>query len=78
MIPATFEYQRATSLEDAIAKLQAANGSGKLLAGGHSLIPLMKLRLSEPAILIDISQIPNHAGIREQDGIIEILSLIHI
>ncbi len=72
MIPAPFEYQRATSLEDAIAKLQAADGSGKLLAGGHSLIPLMKLRLSEPAILIDISHIPNLARIRERDGVIEI------
>ena len=72
VIPSTFEYQRATSLEDAIAKLQATNGTGKLLAGGHSLIPLMKLRLSEPTVLIDISHIPNHAGIRERDGVIEI------
>ena len=72
MIPAAFEYQRATSLEDAIAKLRATNGAGKLLAGGHSLIPLMKLRLGEPAILIDIAHIHGLAGIREVDGAIEI------
>ena len=72
MIPAGFEYQRATSLDDAIERLRAASGAGKLLAGGHSLIPLMKLRLSEPAVLIDIRQIPDLVGIRERDGAIEI------
>ncbi len=78
MIPTTFEYQRATSLEDAVAKLGASNGSGKLIAGGHSLIPLMKLRLSEPGLLIDISRIPGLSGIREKDGKIEIgASTVH-
>jgi len=72
VIPAGFDYQRATSLDDALAKLKAAGGSGKLLAGGHSLIPLMKLRLSEPGLLIDISRIPGLSGIREKDGRIEI------
>ena len=72
MIPAAFEYARATSLDDAIARLQAAGGAGKLIAGGHSLVPLMKLRLSEPAVLIDIAHIPDLAGIRESDGDIEI------
>lgn len=71
MIPTAFEYQRATSLDDALAKLQAASG-GKLLAGGHSLVPLMKLRLSEPTVLIDLARIPGLAGIREKDGTIEI------
>lgn len=68
MIPAAFEYERATSIDDAIAKLQAAGGAGKLIAGGHSLVPLMKLRLSEPAVLIDIAHIPDFAGVRETDG----------
>ena len=72
MIPAAFEYQRATTLDDALAKLKAAGGGAKLLAGGHSLIPLMKLRLSEPGVLIDISKIPGLSGIREKDGRIEI------
>jgi carbon-monoxide dehydrogenase medium subunit len=72
MISTSFEYSRATSLDDALAKLAATNGDGKLLAGGHSLVPLMKLRLSEPKILIDIARIPGLAGIREKDGKIEI------
>jgi aerobic carbon-monoxide dehydrogenase medium subunit len=72
VIPTTFDYQRATSLDDALAKMRAAGGDAKLLAGGHSLIPLMKLRMSEPGLLIDIARIPELAGIREQDGKIEI------
>ena len=72
MIPSAFEYERATSVDDAIAKLAATGGSGKLIAGGHSLVPLMKLRLNEPTTLIDIARIPALAGIREHDGLIEI------
>lgn len=69
MIPVSFSYERATSLDDAMAKLGAG---GKLIAGGHSLVPLMKLRLSEPGRLIDISRIPGLSGIRESGGAIEI------
>jgi carbon-monoxide dehydrogenase medium subunit len=72
VIPTAFDYQRASSLDDALAKLQAAGGDAKFLAGGHSLIPLMKLRLSEPKVLIDIARIPGLSGIREKDGRIEI------
>ena len=72
VIPTSFDYARATSLDDALARLRAANGGGKLLAGGHSLIPLMKLRLSEPQLLIDIARIPGLSGIREKGGKIEI------
>ena len=72
MIPMPFDYARPQSLDDAIEKLRAARGSGKLIAGGHSLVPLMKLRLSEPALLIDIARIPGLTGIREVDGTIEI------
>ena len=72
MISTSFEYSRATSLEDALAKLAATGGDGKFIAGGHSLVPLMKLRLSEPKILIDIARIPGLSGIREKDGTIEI------
>ena len=68
MIPTTFDYARATSIDDALEKLKASNGGGKFIAGGHSLVPLMKLRLSEPQLLIDISRIPDLAGIRERDG----------
>jgi aerobic carbon-monoxide dehydrogenase medium subunit len=72
VIPTAFEYERATSLDDALARLQAAKGKGKLIAGGHSLVPLMKLRLSEPGTLIDVARIAGFAGIREKDGKIEI------
>ena len=75
MIPTAFEYQRASSLDDALAKLQAAKGTGKLIAGGHSLVPLMKLRLSEPAVLVDIAQVPGLSEIREMDGRIEVGAL---
>ena len=72
MISTPFDYSRATSLDDALAKLGATNGERKFIAGGHSLVPLMKLRLSEPKILIDIARIPGLSGIREKDGKIEI------
>jgi carbon-monoxide dehydrogenase medium subunit len=72
VIPTPFEYQRATSLDDALAKMAAAGGGAKFLAGGHSLVPLMKLRLSEPGTLIDIARIPELSGIREKSGRIEI------
>lgn len=72
MISTGFDYSRATSVDDALAKLGAGNGEAKLLAGGHSLIPAMKLRLSSPGALIDIARIPELAGIRKKDGRIEI------
>jgi carbon-monoxide dehydrogenase medium subunit len=72
VIPTTFEYTRATSIDDALAKLKAAGAGGKFIAGGHSLVPLMKLRLSEPSLLIDIARIPGLSGIREKGGKIEI------
>jgi carbon-monoxide dehydrogenase medium subunit len=72
VIPTAFEYDRATSIDDAVAKLAKAGGGAKVIAGGHSLIPLMKLRLSEPRALIDIARIPGLSGIREKDGRIEI------
>ena len=71
MIPVAFDYQRAASVDDAIAKL-AAPGGGKVIAGGHSLVPLMKLRLSEPGTLVDISRIPGLSGIKDAGGKIEI------
>ena len=72
MIPYPFEYARATSLDDALAKMAATGGAAKFIAGGHSLVPLMKFRLSDPKVLIDIARIPGLSGIREQDGLIQI------
>ncbi len=59
MIPAAFDYKRATSVDDALRLLGEHGDDAKLLAGGHSLIPMMKLRLAAPAVLIDIAGIPN-------------------
>lgn len=70
MIPTAFDYHRAASLDDALARLAA--GNAKLLAGGHSLVPLMKLRLSEPGMLLDIGRLADLKGIREHGGRIEI------
>jgi carbon-monoxide dehydrogenase medium subunit len=72
VITSAFEYSRATSVDDALAKLRAANGDAKILAGGHSLIPVMKFRLSEPKMLVDISRIPELSGIRKKGDRIEI------
>ncbi len=55
MIPAAFEYKRASSVDEAIRLLGEHGDDAKLLAGGHSLIPMMKLRLAAPAVLIDIA-----------------------
>lgn len=68
MIPAAFEYVRATSVEDALARLAAAEGSAKVLAGGHSLLPLMKLRLARPTLLVDIGRLAELKGVRVLDG----------
>jgi aerobic carbon-monoxide dehydrogenase medium subunit len=68
VIPPAFDYERATSLDDALERMQKCNGVGKVIAGGHSLIPLMKLRFSEPTLLIDIARVPELGGIREKNG----------
>lgn len=68
MIPAAFDYVRATSVEDALARLAAADGSAKVLAGGHSLLPLMKLRLARPTLLVDIGRLSELKGVRAIEG----------
>ena len=64
MIPAAFRYQRANSVEEAVRILAESGGTAKVLAGGHSLIPMMKLRLTRPEHLVDIGRIPGLKGIR--------------
>lgn len=75
MNPAPFAYHRAGSIEEAIALLGEHGADGKLLAGGHSLLPVMKLRLAEPAHLIDINGLPGLRGVREREGGLEIGAL---
>lgn len=65
MIPVAFDYQKATTVEEA---LNALTDDSKILAGGHSLLPAMKLRLNQPAKLVDISEISALKGIKEEDG----------
>ena len=64
MIPASFNYHRPTSVKDAVALLAQFGDDGRLLAGGHSLIPTMKLRLASPGNLIDLGGIADLKGIR--------------
>jgi len=72
MYPATFEYHRASSVDDALALLACYPDDGKLIAGGHSLLPVMKLRFAQPAHLIDIRRVPELSGVKEADGALHI------
>ena len=63
MIPPEFDYHAPTTLSDAIALLDQLGDDAKILAGGHSLLPMMKLRFAEPAHLVDLNLIPQLRGI---------------
>lgn len=65
MIPAAFEYQRASSVAEAVALLAEHGEGAKLLAGGHSLLPLMKLRFAAPSVLIDVGGLRDLSYVRE-------------
>lgn len=75
MTTAPFAYNRAENLLDVIALLEAHGESAKLIAGGHSLLPIMKLRLAEPERLIDISRVPELRGIHETNGALTVRAL---
>jgi len=75
MIAQNFEYVVPTSLGEAVNLLQKHGGRAKILAGGHSLIPMMKLRLAAPEFLIDIGRIPELSYIKEDSGKIRIGTL---
>lgn len=67
MIPAAFDYVQADSVEAALAALTEHGDEAKLMAGGHSLLPMMKLRLAVPEVIVDIGRIDDLSYIRE-DG----------
>jgi aerobic carbon-monoxide dehydrogenase medium subunit len=67
VIPATFDYVAPTSLDEALSALQQ-HEDAKVIAGGHSLLPLMKLRLAAPAVLVDLRRVPGLTGIQREDG----------
>jgi aerobic carbon-monoxide dehydrogenase medium subunit len=73
--PAPFEYERATSVDGAIAALERLGTGARIIAGGHSLLPMMKLRLANPAHLVDINDLAELTYIREQDDEIRIGAL---
>jgi aerobic carbon-monoxide dehydrogenase medium subunit len=75
VIPAPFEYRRAATVEEAIDLLESGGEDARLLAGGHSLLPLMKLRLARPSLLVDIGRLPGLRRIEERDGAIAIGAL---
>jgi aerobic carbon-monoxide dehydrogenase medium subunit len=68
MIPAEFDYIAPDSLDDAIRALREGGEDAKLLAGGHSLLPLMKLRLAAPSMLVDLRKVPGLRGIERANG----------
>jgi carbon-monoxide dehydrogenase medium subunit len=75
MIPAPFDYQRASSVDEAVGLLREHGDDTKLLAGGHSLLPLMRLRLAAPAVLIDIGRIDDLSYVRSDGGQVRIGAL---
>ena len=75
MIPASFEYVRAGTVDEAIALLSEHGDDAKVLAGGHSLLPLMRLRLAQPAMLVDIGPLRELSYVREEKDYVAVGAL---
>jgi aerobic carbon-monoxide dehydrogenase medium subunit len=75
MFPAAFDYRAPASLSEAVDILRQRGEEAKVMAGGQSLIPLLKLRFSQPALVVDIGRLPNLAGIERKDGHLRIGAL---
>ncbi|WP_028058513.1 FAD binding domain-containing protein [Candidatus Solirubrobacter pratensis] len=76
MIPAEFDYVAPQSLDEALQALREGGEDAKLLAGGHSLIPLMKLRLAAPALLVDLRRVPGLSDISRDNGTIRLGAMV--
>jgi len=76
MLPSRFDYHRADTLDEALSLLATYGDDGKVLAGGQSLIPLMKLRFASPPHLVDVNRVPGLDGIEEEDGVLRIGALV--
>jgi carbon-monoxide dehydrogenase medium subunit len=72
MIPARFDYTAPETLDEAVRELHENGEDAKLLAGGHSLLPLMKLRLAAPTLLVDLRRVPGLHGVQQENGGIRI------
>jgi len=78
VIPAAFDYERAESVDHAVSLLGQHGGEAKLLAGGHSLLPLMKLRLARPSVIVDIDRLSDLEYVREDGDRLEIGALTRL
>ena len=76
MIPAEFDYVAPGSLDDALAALKDGGDDAKVLAGGHSLIPLMKLRLAAPALLVDLRRVEELRGVKADNGVLRFGAMV--
>jgi aerobic carbon-monoxide dehydrogenase medium subunit len=76
MYPAAFDYRAPKTLDEALALLKQRGDDAKVMAGGQSLIPLLKLRFAQPALVVDIGRIPSMATIKKQDGHVSIGALV--
>ena len=76
MFPASFEYAAPASLDEALSLLAERGDDAKVLAGGQSLIPLMKLRFAEPGLIVDINRIPGLDHVEEADGHLRVGALV--
>ena len=76
MIPAPFDYHRPRSIDEAIGLLAAHGEAARVVAGGHSLIPMMKLRLARPDHLVDLQDLQELRGVREESGVLAIGALV--
>jgi aerobic carbon-monoxide dehydrogenase medium subunit len=76
LIPAEFDYVAPGSLDDALAALKEGGDEAKILAGGHSLIPLMKLRLAAPALLVDLRRVEELRGIDRSNGVLRFGAMV--
>jgi aerobic carbon-monoxide dehydrogenase medium subunit len=72
MIPASFDYVRPADLDEALRILREREGEAKLLSGGYSLLPLLKLRLAQPELLVDLRDVGGLDGIAETDDFLRI------
>ena len=78
MIPSNFEYHAPSSLADALGLLKKYGEEAKILSGGHSLVPLMKLRFAAPAHIVDINGIPGLDYLKEEGGFLKIGALVRV
>jgi len=76
MIPGAFDYHRPSSVEEAVALMGQYGLEARILAGGQSLIPAMRYRLAQPAVLVDINKLPNLAYLSEENGMLRIGALV--